>query len=261
MRSSAVRLSLPKLRVPLTSAPAVTALVPYDDTETGGQGTSLTISGCSEILGDCHLGDSIAVNGTCLTVTAFDADSFKVGIAPETLRRTNLGKLVTGSQVDLERAVSGEVRFGGHFVQGHVDCTAEIVRRVEDGNSLRLWFRPGTEGGEVLKYIVEKGYVCLDGASLTVTEVNDEEGTFGVMLVSYTQDKIIVSKKAVGESVNLEVDMVGKYIEKQVVAQVERIAGRGGLDFKPKEGSEVQIASEEFVERVARKILELQGKQ
>ncbi|PVU94633.1 hypothetical protein BB559_002951 [Furculomyces boomerangus] len=109
-----------------------------DSSESGGNGVSLTIGDASKILDDCHIGDSIAVNGTCLTVTEFDKDSFKVGIAPETLKKTNLGNLVKGSKVNLERAMSIGFRFGGHFVQGHVDCTAEIVEVKPEGNS--IWF-------------------------------------------------------------------------------------------------------------------------
>ncbi|TGZ80245.1 alpha subunit of riboflavin synthase [Ascodesmis nigricans] len=204
----------------------VSALVKLDETETGGGGTSLTISDAAEILTDVHLGDSIAVNGTCLTVTEFTSDSFKVGVAPETLRRTNLGELTTGSPVNLERAVAGDIRFGGHFVQGHVDTVATILAKTPDGNALTVRFQP--RDPEVLVYIVEKGYITLDGASLTITAVNDEEKWFEVMLVAYTQEKIIIPRKEVGQTVNLEVDMAGKYVEKQVKAQLEKgLAGMG----------------------------------
>lgn len=204
----------------------MSALVPLDDSQTGGGGTSLTISDAAEILTDVHLGDSISVNGTCLTVTEFTSDTFKVGVAPETLRRTNLGELKTGSPVNLERAVAGDVRFGGHFVQGHVDTVASIVSKTPDGNALTIRFLP--RDPDVLTYIVEKGYITLDGASLTITAVNDDEKWFEVMLVAYTQEKIIIPKKNVGDTVNLEVDMAGKYVEKQVKAQLEKgIAGMG----------------------------------
>ncbi|KAI5817050.1 riboflavin synthase subunit alpha [Pyronema omphalodes] len=205
----------------------VTSLVALDETATGGGGTSLTISNAACILDDCHLGDSIAVNGTCLTVTEFDKDSFKVGVAPETLRRTNLGDLKVGMGVNLERAVAGHVRFGGHFVQGHVDTIAEIVSKTPDGNALTCRFHP--RDPEVLTYIVEKGYITLDGASLTITAVNDQEQWFEVMLVAYTQEKIVIPRKAIGDSVNVEVDMAGKYIEKQVKAHMEKGLGAGGL--------------------------------
>ncbi|KAN0116922.1 Lumazine-binding protein [Hyaloscypha variabilis] len=177
-------------------------------------GTTLTISNASEILGDCNLGDSISINGTCLTVTQFDKSSFKVGVAPETLRRTNLGSLKQGSNVNLERAVSASTRMGGHFVQGHVDTVATILKIEPDGNAKTFRFQPKDKS--VLKYIVEKGYVTLDGASLTITKVNDEEAWWEVMLIAYTQEKIVISSKKPAEEVNVEVDQIGKYVEKAV---------------------------------------------
>jgi len=198
--------------------PVVSALVPLDESSAGGGGTSLTISGAVSILDDVHLGDSISVNGTCLTVTEFTSDAFKVGLAPETLRRTNLGSLRTGSPVNLERAVAGHVRFGGHFVQGHVDTTARILTKTPDGSAVSIRFQPADPG--VLVYVVEKGYIALDGTSLTITAVDDVHKWFEVMLVAYTQEKVIIMKKEVGESVNVEVDIVGKYIEKQAKAHL-----------------------------------------
>ncbi|KAF8456063.1 riboflavin synthase-like protein [Kalaharituber pfeilii] len=196
--------------------------------------TVLTISTPppSPILTDAHLGDSISVNGTCLTIKSFTATTFVVGLAPETLRRTNLSSLTAGSKVNLERAIAGEVRFGGHYVQGHVDCVAEVIKTEMEGESKRMRFRPKGEGSKgIMRYIVEKGFVAVDGVSLTVTEVGgggegdqeregegEGEGWFGVMLVAYTQEKIVTSKKEVGETVNVEVDMVGKLVEKQIQA-------------------------------------------
>ncbi|KAJ8109525.1 hypothetical protein OPT61_g7399 [Boeremia exigua] len=198
----------------------VAALEQLDQTASGGGGTSLTISDCEEILGDCHLGDSISVNGTCLTVTEFDKKSFKIGCAPETLRRTNLGALKQGSKVNLERAVSANTRMGGHFVQGHVDTTASIQSVTPDGNALTFRFKP--RDSAVLRYIVEKGYVTIDGASLTVTKVEDgPEGFWEVMLIAYTQEKVVTASKKAGEDVNVEVDQVGKYVEKSVAGYFE----------------------------------------
>ncbi|TVY16106.1 Riboflavin synthase [Lachnellula arida] len=177
-------------------------------------GTTLTISNASEILADCHLGDSISINGTCLTVTSFDKSSFKVGVAPETLRRTNLGSLKQHSRVNLERAVLATTRMGGHFVQGHVDTIATILKKQPDGNAITFRFQPRDK--TVLRYVVEKGYVTLDGASLTITKVNDEEGWWEVMLISYTQEKVIIASKVSGDEVNVEVDQIGKYVEKAV---------------------------------------------
>lgn len=203
--------SLPPAKYPTnTTFPVVSELDPHSS----DGGTTLTISSASEILTDCHLGDSISVNGTCLTVTWFDTTSFKVGCAPETLRRTNLGSLVKDSKVNLERAVSATTRMGGHFVQGHVDTIAAILSITPDGNALTFRFKPRDR--EVLRYIVEKGYVTLDGASLTVTRVDDEEAWWEVMLISYTQEKVVTASKKPGEEVNVEVDQIGKYVEKAV---------------------------------------------
>lgn len=193
---------------------AVTDLTTVDSSASGGGGTSLTISGCAEILSDASLGDSISVNGTCLTITEFDGASFKVGVSPETLRRTNLGSLKQGGKVNLERSVSASTRMGGHFVQGHVDTTAQIVTVTRDGNSLVFRLQPRDRA--VLRYVIEKGYVALDGASLTVTKVDDCHGWFEVMLIAYTQEKVVTAGKKEGENVNLEIDMVGKYVEKSV---------------------------------------------
>ncbi|KAL5113539.1 Riboflavin synthase alpha chain [Pleosporales sp. CAS-2024a] len=199
----------------------VVALERLDTTASGGGGTSLTIADCEDILVDAHLGDSISVNGTCLTVTEFSKTWFKVGAAPETLRRTNLGSLAKGSKVNLERAVSATTRMGGHNVQGHVDSIATITSVTPDGNALTFRFKP--RDPSVLRYIVEKGYVTIDGASLTVTKVVDgAEGWWEVMLIAYTQEKIITSSKKPGDDVNVEVDQVGKYVEKSVIGYFEQ---------------------------------------
>ena len=124
--------------------------------------------------------------------------------------------------------MGAHVRFGGHFVQAHIDTTATIISRTPDGDSVRLAFElaPPTPGiSSVLQYIVPKGYIALDGASLTITEVNDKARTFGVMLIQHTQERITLGMKQVGEKVNVEVDMVGKYVEKSVVAA---LGGEGG---------------------------------
>ncbi|KAL9600691.1 MAG: hypothetical protein Q9219_003021 [cf. Caloplaca sp. 3 TL-2023] len=189
-------------------------------------GTTLTITDCAPLLTDAHLGDSISINGTCLTLTSFTASTFTVGVSPETLRRTNLGALAPSSPVNLERAVSATTRMGGHFVQGHVDTVATIVAVREDGEARVLRLRPRERG--VLRYVVEKGYVCLDGASLTVTAVEDEEGWWEVMLIAYTQEKVVTAGKGVGEEVNVEVDMVGKYVEKSVRGYFEGLGDGGG---------------------------------
>ncbi|KAK0208712.1 hypothetical protein DFS33DRAFT_1305154 [Desarmillaria ectypa] len=195
-------------------------------------GCTLTISDSAPILVDCNIGDSIAVNGACLTVTEFDKMAsggyFKVWLANETLERTDLGEHRVGDQLNLERAMAPHVRFGGHFVQGHVDTTATVIDCLADGDSLRISFElpePSDSRPSLLPYLIPKGYVTIDGTSLTLTDVNDSKRTFSVMLIQHTQEKITLSKKKIGAKVNIEVDMVGKYVEKSVSAA---LAGDGG---------------------------------
>jgi riboflavin synthase len=134
-----------------------------------------------------------------------------------------LGSLKEGSKVNLERAVSADTRMGGHFVQGHVDTIATIESVTPDGNALTFRFKP--RDSSVLQYIVEKGYVTIDGASLTVTKVQDgPDGWWEVMLIAYTQEKVVTASKKPGEDVNVEVDQVGKYVEKSVAAYFEGAA-------------------------------------
>lgn len=165
------------------------------------------------VLTDVNLGDSISVNGACLTVTDFDTSrsEFSVGLSPETLRKTSLNDLRSGSVVNLERALSPSSRMGGHFVQGHVDGTGEIVSLEPEGDS--LWVKVKAPP-ELLKYIVPKGFIAVDGTSLTVVGVFEEEGCFNFMLVAYSQQKVVIPLKKVGEKVNLEVDILGKYVER-----------------------------------------------
>ncbi|XP_038902777.1 riboflavin synthase [Benincasa hispida] len=165
------------------------------------------------VLEGVNLGDSIAVNGTCLTVTAFDhqLSEFKVGLAPETLRKTSLVELTPGTPVNLERAVQPISRMGGHFVQGHVDGTGEIISMDPEGDS--LWIKVKTSEA-LLNYIVPKGFIAVDGTSLTVVDVFDEEKAFNFMLVAYTQKNVVIPLKKVGQLVNLEVDILGKYVQR-----------------------------------------------
>ncbi|KAJ7948309.1 riboflavin synthase [Quillaja saponaria] len=169
--------------------------------------------GAKIVLKDVNLGDSIAVNGTCLTVTEFDTQvsEFTVGLSPETLRKTSLIELAPGSLVNLERALQPTSRMGGHFVQGHVDGTGEIVSMDQEGDS--LWVKVKTEK-ELLKYVVPKGFIAVDGTSLTVVDVFEEEGCFNFMLVAYTQQNVVIPLKKIGQKVNLEVDILGKYVER-----------------------------------------------
>ncbi|KAG0318337.1 Riboflavin synthase alpha chain [Dissophora globulifera] len=200
----------------------VVDIAPLDSTDSGGSGFSITIGDATEILGDCHLGDSIAVNGTCLTVTEFSASTFKVGVAPETLRKTNLGSLKVGDAVNLERAMNAHTRFGGHMVQGHVDTTVSIVSREDDGNAITFVFRVPAEYADLMDYIVPKGFICLDGTSLTVIDVDDKERTFSIMMIAYTQTRVVMPRRAIGGLVNIEVDMMGKYASKGVESMIKR---------------------------------------
>ncbi len=171
-------------------------------------GWSLSVKAQTALEG-ARLGDSVAVNGACLTITALAVDGFTVGLSPETLRRTNLGDLRRGDGVNLERSLAANGRIGGHFVQGHVDGTGELRAFRPEGDS--LWVTVGA-APELLRYIVPKGYIAVDGVSLTVVDVFRDAFTF--MLVAYTQRHITLPRKPVDSRLNLEVDILGKYVEK-----------------------------------------------
>jgi riboflavin synthase len=173
-------------------------------------GWSLTVK-AQIVLEGTRLGHSLAVNGACLTVTALGSDRFTVGLSPETLRRTNLGDLRPGDGVNLERSLATNGRIGGHFVQGHVDGTGEVRAFQPEGDS--LWVTVGA-APELLRYIVPKGYIAVDGVSLTVVDVFPDAFTF--MLIAYTQQHITLPCKPADSRVNLEVDILGKYVEKFV---------------------------------------------
>jgi len=173
-----------------------------------GSGFDLVIN-AQLVTEDAHLGDSIAVNGVCLTVTALDDQGFTTGLAPETLSRTNLESLPVAGSVNLERALLPTTRMGGHFVQGHVDGTGSISRFDIDNDALWVTIKAPES---IMPYVVPKGYITLDGTSLTVVEVGDD--WFNVTLVAYTQQHIILPKKAIGDAVNIEVDVLGKYVER-----------------------------------------------
>merc|ERR1719491_468697 len=186
-----------------------------------GIGTELTVKG-NVVLDGAYLGCSIAVNGVCLTATELDNDTFKVGLAPETLRRTYLGSLNSGASVNLERASEIGGRNSGHFVQGHVDGIGKIIDRWTDNDSLFYKVRVDSD---ILRYTVEKGFVAIEGTSLTVCEVDRraDEQWFTFMLVDYTQKKIIIPQKVVGDPLNIEVDVLGKYSESALASVMPRI--------------------------------------
>ena len=174
-----------------------------------GQNSSvLSIQG-SRIFEDLHIGDSVAVNGVCLTVSRLDKQSFDADTTSETLARTSLGALRTGSNVNLERAMSSNGRFGGHIVTGHVDGTGTITQIRRDDRT--VWVTVSA-GPEILKYIIEKGSIAVDGISLTVALVNSD--SFSVAIIPHTEKSTTLLSKTQGESVNLECDMIGKYVER-----------------------------------------------
>lgn len=164
-----------------------------------------------QVLNDVKVSDSIAINGACLTVTEVSLGSFAVGIAPETQRCTNLGNLKSGDLVNLERSLRFNGRIGGHFVQGHVDGTGVILEMSPEDESLWVKVRAPEE---LLRYVVPKGFISVDGVSLTV--VNVFPNAFNFMLISYSQEHVVLPRKTVGELVNLEVDMLGKYVARFV---------------------------------------------
>ncbi len=174
-----------------------------------GQTSSFIEIQAKTVLSDVHLGDSIAVNGVCLTVTEFSADSFRADVMNETLNRSSLGSLRSGSQVNLERAMPANGRFGGHIVSGHIDGTGVITDIRRDGIS--VWYTIGTTVA-VMRYIVEKGSVAIDGISLTVAKVTDS--SFSVSIIPHTAEQTVLSYKKTGDTVNLENDIIGKYVEK-----------------------------------------------
>ena len=162
-----------------------------------------------KVLEDVALGDSIAVNGICLTVTHFDAAHFVADVMPETVRRTSLAELKRGSRVNLERALTLRSRLGGHIVSGHIDGVGTIAAMKEEGNAILLTVRAGAD---ILRYIVEKGSVALDGISLTVARVSAAD--FTVSLIPHTREITNLREKRMGSRLNIETDILGKYVEK-----------------------------------------------
>ncbi|MCI6482276.1 riboflavin synthase [Treponema porcinum] len=163
----------------------------------------------STVLEGTKTGDSIAVNGVCLTVTKLTKSSFTADVMAETFRRTNLGNLGKNSRVNLERAMAADGRFGGHIVSGHIDGTGIISRIKEEGNAVWIYI---SVPQSILNLIVEKGSVAVDGISLTVAAVSDKE--FAVSVIPHTRENTALSGKKTGAVVNLENDIIGKYVQK-----------------------------------------------
>lgn len=173
----------------------------------GAHSAVLSIEG-KKICSDIRLGDSIAVNGVCLTVTSYSGNTFSADVMHETLNRSSLGALRSGSHVNLERAMAADGRFGGHIVSGHIDGTGAVKSIKKDDNA--YWYEISADE-KLLYYIVEKGSITIDGISLTVAKVGND--SFQVSIIPHTMKETILAEKKAGDVVNLENDVVGKYVE------------------------------------------------
>lgn len=174
-----------------------------------GRNSAVLDIGAKVVLDDIHLGDSIAVNGVCLTVTDFNSGGFCADVMHETLNRSSLAKLQSGSRVNLERAMAANGRFGGHIVAGHVDGVGQVAAIQKDDNAIWYTIRAGAE---ILRYVVEKGSITIDGISLTVAKVDDQ--SFQISAIPHTVAVTVLHDRKVGDPVNLETDIIGKYVEK-----------------------------------------------
>lgn len=189
-------------------------------------------SGCIEIeakkvLEGTKIGDSIAVNGICLTVVSMSDSSFCADVMAETVRRSSLSELSDGDSVNLERAMAADGRFGGHIVSGHIDGTGVIVSKVQEENAVWVTIEAPEE---ILNYIVEKGSICIDGISLTVASVSDRD--FKVSVIPHTGEETTLLKKKTGLKVNLENDIIGKYVGKLMnISGGEKKASNITMDF------------------------------
>jgi len=177
-----------------------------------------------KVMDDLKVAESISINGTCVTVVARTGDTFTVDLSPETLRRTNLGALKPGDGVDLERALAVGGRMGGHIVQGHVDGTGEMLRSTPEAQDMvMMWF---SAPDRLMPYIVEKGFIAVDGISLTV--VNREPASFSIAVIPYTLQNTVLGERKPGDPVNLEVDILAKYVES--LLKGERFTGFAGME-------------------------------
>ena len=188
----------------------------------------LTVEAC-KVLEDLKIGDSINTNGICLTVVSFNKDSFSADVLPETVRRTNLAHLDQGSKVNLERALKLSDRLGGHIVSGHVDGTGSVKKHWKESNA--VWLTIAAEG-YLMKYIVEKGSVAIDGISLTVARADDS--SFDVSVIPHTQVVTTLIERKAGDILNIECDLLAKYVEK--IAGTGRNKGNITLEFLAGQG-------------------------
>lgn len=178
-----------------------------------GPALRLVIAPPPEMLGDCRVGDSVAINGCCLTVVLLEAETWSFQAGPETLARTNLGVLKAGDRVNLERALPASARLGGHFVQGHVDGVGTVDQVLRAGEWVTMWFRMPEPLG---RQMVSKGSIAVDGVSLTLVEVERER--FSVALIPHTLDATTLGLRGPGDAVNLETDLLAKYVQKLMSA-------------------------------------------
>ena len=170
----------------------------------------------SKVLEGTKIGDSIALNGVCLTVTTRKKTSYTVDVMAETMNRSTLGKLKVGDGVNLERAMPADGRFGGHIVSGHIDGTGVICEILPEDNA--VWYKVKANSS-ILRYIVEKGSITIDGISLTVAKITDQD--FSVSVIPHTREVTALVHRKVGDAVNLECDIIGKYIEKLLIPKEE----------------------------------------
>ena len=182
----------------------------------GARSCVLTI-GCKKVLEGSQIGDSIAVNGVCLTVTSMGGSYYTADVMAETMNRSSLRQLSTGASVNLERAMPANGRFGGHIVSGHIDGTGTVQSIEPDDNA--IWYTIAAKPN-LLRYIVEKGSITIDGISLTVAYV--DEHCFKVSIIPHTQQVTALHDRGVGDIVNLECDIIGKYVEKLITPVKEQ---------------------------------------
>lgn len=182
-----------------------------------GDKSSKLLIKANKVLDKTKLGDSIATNGVCLTVTNTSENTFEVDVMAETLRKSNLGSLSIGSRVNLERALSLETRLGGHIVSGHIDGTGIIISFEREDNAVWITVNASLD---ILKYVVYKGSITIDGISLTVAYIDDN--SFKVSIIPHTADETTLLSKRQGDTVNLECDLIGKYVEKLLEFKCEK---------------------------------------
>ncbi|MEI5908684.1 riboflavin synthase [Bacillus spongiae] len=194
------------------------------------------IVNCRKVLEDIKIGDSIAVNGVCLTVTSFTSSNFIADVMPETYHATSLKSLTKGTNVNLERAMRANGRFGGHFVSGHVDTVGIVETKEYRENAVYMKMRLADK--KYMSFMMEKGSIAIDGTSLTIFSVLDDENSFSISLIPQTQQDTILTRKQIGDEVNIECDMVVKYMNRLMSRSrgVEESTSSMDLSFLQKHG-------------------------